>query len=318
MESADGTEIRRATTRGPDQRVLVERLEALEERLKKLPSLTQSTMQAMLEERLGALVLPSMTDLEALRSRAGGGLSPEVTAALASLEEKIAALPPPLTMSDLEAVVADKLASLDPGPMAARVLAELQPKLDELAATAKSAIPAPDVGASVAKASQDIVVKVLAEVRAELDALANEIDELSTAKAVPPPPPPPPPPPAASAFDPAAVKAIVDQAVAEAKKEILGSVDTRSAQVAGDLLMGFGAAEKRIAQKAEEKILQALADHQAQFEEALAAKLEEALTGFVNSAAFKDTLDKRFRTILQHIEADVIPRVTKKFVNPEA
>jgi hypothetical protein len=316
MESADGTEIRRATTRGPDQRVLVERLEALEERLKKLPSLTQSTMQAMLEERLGALALPSMSDLEALRSRPASGLSPEVTAALASLEERIVALPPPLTMSDLEAVVADKLASLDPGPMTARVLSEIRPKLDELAAAAKSAAPPAELGAEVAKASQDIVVKALAEVRAELDALANEIDELSTAKSTVPPPPPPPP--AAPAFDPAAVKAIVDQAVAEAKKEILGSVDTRSAQVAGDLLMGFGAAEKRIAQKAEEKIMQALADHQAQFEEALAAKLEEALAGFVNSAAFKDTLDKRFRQILQHIEGDVIPRVTRKLVNPES
>jgi hypothetical protein len=311
MESADGTEIRRATTRGPDQRVLVERLEALEERLKKLPSLTQSTMQAMLEERLGALALPSMSDLEALRSRPASGLSPEVTAALASLEERIVALPPPLTMSDLEAVVADKLASLDPGPMTARVLSEIRPKLDELAAAAKSAAPPAELGAEVAKASQDIVVKALAEVRAELDALANEIDELSTAKSTVPPPPPPPP--AAPAFDPAAVKAIVDQAVAEAKKEILGSVDTRSAQVAGDLLMGFGAA-----QKAEEKIMQALADHQAQFEEALAAKLEEALAGFVNSAAFKDTLDKRFRQILQHIEGDVIPRVTRKLVNPES
>jgi hypothetical protein len=225
-------------------RLLLERLQALEERVRALPSLNQSTIVSSLDERLGAMPVPLGV--------------PEISSLIAEkLTEKLATL-------DMEKLIAKELDGL-----VSRVLEELQPAVEDL-----------------------VTVKLASS-------------------------PPPPPPPAASGgaeIDPEAIKGLVDESINNAKAEILGTVDARSQQVATELIQGFGAAEKRMNSKLDEKIKTSVADYAGNFEEVVSQKITDTLGNFVNSAAFKDTLDKRFRVIIQHLEGDVIPRVVKNII----
>jgi hypothetical protein len=217
-------------------KILLDRLQALEERVKALPALNQSTIVASLNERLGALPVPlALPEVQAL------------------LSERLAAL-------DMEKLLAKEL-----DRFVARVVEKIQPGLEALVATKVASAPA----AAPAKGG-------------DLDA--------------------------------AAVRAIVDPAISAAKAEILTTVDARSQQVATELIQGFGAAEKRMGIKMDDKVKASVADYAGNFEETVSKKVTDALGNFVNSSAFKDTLDKRFRVVVTHLESDVIPRVVKNII----
>jgi len=220
---------------------VLERLEALEERVRALPGLTQNTLKATLDERLAALPRSlSALDVEGI------------------IAERLT--------TDLETIFEDELTTL-----ASKVMEGLVPRIEAMIAEKIAKLPAP---ARAAPAG------------------------------------------AAASIDPAAVKEIVDRSVNEARTEILSSVDGRSQQVATELIQGFGVAQKQLTTRVEERISKAVGDQVAQFEELISQKTTDALGSFANSAAFKETLDKRFRVMLQHLESDVIPRIVKKVTAP--
>jgi hypothetical protein len=260
-----------------DPRVILERVQVLEERLKTLPTLTQNTINATLEERLAALPRSiSQAEVES------------------SFHEQLAAV-------DLSEIIEGGVDTL-----VARVLETIYPHVESLITERVSKVPAAPGGPAAASAP----ASAPASDAPPSDAPASdEPPSDAPASDAPPSDAPPSDAPAGNLDD---VKAIVE----EARKETMAYVDARAAQTAGELIQGVTMAQKQLTTRVEEKITKTVSEQVAQFEELISQKTTDALTSFANSPAFKDILDKRFRVMLQHLEGDVIPRIVKKCLSP--
>lgn len=111
-----------------------------------------------------------------------------------------------------------------------------------------------------------------------------------------------------------ALRPWVDAKVAEARDAINAKTDLKTRQAAAELIQGFGVAERKLAERLERRMGELLAARPAvPGPSGPGAKQgdDPAVVAIVGSPLFKEVLDKRFRSMLQHLENEVIPRAVK-------